>query len=46
MKVEGWKFEQFLFDPFDQVENLAILEIAREEDFSPLKNPPGRHLYY
>jgi len=43
----GWKLEQFIFDPFEYVSNTPgdekclVLEVAREEEFSALKNPPG-----
>jgi len=43
----GWKLEQFIFDPFEYVSNkpgnekCLVLEVAREEEFSALKNPPG-----
>jgi UDP-N-acetylglucosamine/UDP-N-acetylgalactosamine diphosphorylase len=36
-KENGMKFEQFIFDPFEYVPTLAILEVAREEEFAALK---------
>ncbi|KAI8617067.1 UDP-N-acetylglucosamine pyrophosphorylase [Chytriomyces sp. MP71] len=37
----GIKLELFIFDVFPFCENLAVLETARKEEFSPLKNAPG-----
>ncbi|KAJ3017357.1 UNVERIFIED_CONTAM: UDP-N-acetylglucosamine pyrophosphorylase [Siphonaria sp. JEL0065] len=37
----GIKLELFIFDVFPYCEKLAVLETARTEEFSPLKNGPG-----
>ncbi|KAI9335522.1 nucleotide-diphospho-sugar transferase [Obelidium mucronatum] len=37
----GIKLELFIFDVFPYCEQLAVLETARTEEFSPLKNGPG-----
>ncbi|KAJ3001727.1 UNVERIFIED_CONTAM: UDP-N-acetylglucosamine pyrophosphorylase, partial [Siphonaria sp. JEL0065] len=37
----GIKLELFIFDVFPYCEELAVLETARKEEFSPLKNGPG-----
>ncbi|KAI8591038.1 nucleotide-diphospho-sugar transferase [Geranomyces variabilis] len=40
-KNNGIKLELFIFDVFPFTERMAVLEIARKEEFSPLKNAPG-----
>lgn len=34
----AYKSEAFLFDAFEQLENMAILRVKREEEFAPVKN--------
>ncbi len=38
----GYKFELFVFDALGDTENSVIMEVAREEEFSPVKNKSGR----
>lgn len=37
----GVKLESFIFDVFPASNAMAVLEIVREEEFSPVKNAPG-----
>ena len=40
-KVPGIKLELFIFDTFGMAEEWGLMEVNREEEFSPVKNGPG-----
>ncbi|KAL3800446.1 hypothetical protein HJC23_011683 [Cyclotella cryptica] len=37
----GIKLESFIFDIFPLSTSMAVLDVSREEEFAPVKNPPG-----
>ena len=37
----GVKLEYFIFDTFPHAKSMAALMVPREEEFAPVKNPPG-----
>jgi UDP-N-acetylglucosamine/UDP-N-acetylgalactosamine diphosphorylase len=37
----GIKLESFIFDVFPLSTNMAVLDVQREAEFAPVKNPPG-----
>lgn len=37
----AYKFESFLFDAFEKLDNMAIMRVKREEEFAPVKNAEG-----
>ena len=40
-KPNAYKFEAFLFDAFESLDDMAILRVKREEEFAPVKNASG-----
>lgn len=40
-EVKGIKLEQFIFDSFLHATSVALFEVARDEEFSPVKNASG-----
>lgn len=38
----AYKFEAFIFDAFEQLDNIVILRVKREEEFAPIKNAEGQ----
>jgi len=37
----AYKFESFMFDAFETLDNMVILRVKREEEFAPVKNAQG-----
>lgn len=37
----AYKFEAFIFDAFEQLDDMAIMRVKREEEFAPVKNAEG-----
>ena len=40
-KPNAYKFEAFLFDAFESLDDMAVLRVKREEEFAPVKNAEG-----
>lgn len=40
-KVPGIKLELFIFDTFNMASQWGLMEVLRDEEFSPVKNAPG-----
>lgn len=40
-KPNAYKFESFIFDAFDMLDDMAILRVKRKEEFAPVKNAEG-----
>lgn len=40
-KPNAYKFEAFLFDAFESLDDMAILRVKREDEFAPVKNAEG-----
>lgn len=40
-KANAYKFESFIFEAFDMLDDMAILRVKREEEFAPVKNAEG-----
>lgn len=41
IKNNACKFECFIFDGFEYLDNMAIMRVKREEEFAPIKNKTG-----
>ena len=39
--INGFKYELFVFDTYPIAGEFSLLEVLREEEFAPVKNPPG-----
>lgn len=37
----AYKFEAFIFDAFESIDDMSILRVKREDEFAPLKNAEG-----
>jgi UDP-N-acetylglucosamine/UDP-N-acetylgalactosamine diphosphorylase len=40
-RIEGWKFETFVFDAIPLAGKTCCMEVRREEEFSPVKSSDG-----
>ena len=40
-KPNAYKFESFIFDAFETLDNMIIMRVKREEEFAPVKNKEG-----
>ena len=40
-EVDGYKYEQFVFDSFQLVDDIFALEVSRAEEFTAIKNKTG-----
>ena len=40
-KPNAYKFETFIFDSYEMLDDVAVLRVKREEEFAPLKNAEG-----
>lgn len=40
--LPAWKFEMFIFDAIPLAQRTCCLEVAREEEFAPVKNQEGK----
>jgi len=41
-EINGVKLESFIFDVFEEAKAMALLEVRREDEFSPVKNAPAQ----
>ena len=39
--MQGVKLELFIFDTFPMAQQVALMEVARDSEFAPVKNAPG-----
>lgn len=42
--IQGIKLELFIFDVFPMAERVGLMEVARDEQFAPVKNAPGSNV--
>ncbi len=42
LEPNGYKFELFIFDMFKYANDMAVLSVKREEEFTPVKNKEGK----
>lgn len=40
-EINGFKYELFVFDTYPIGGEFSLMEVIREEEFAPVKNPPG-----
>ena len=42
IKNNLYKFETFIFDGFEYLDNMLVMRVNREEEFAPIKNKEGK----
>ncbi len=40
-KPNAYKFEQFIFDSYELLDNVCVFQVRRDEEFAPIKNAKG-----
>ncbi len=40
-KPNAYKFEQFIFDSYEFLDNVCVFQVKRDEEFAPIKNAQG-----
>lgn len=40
-KPNAYKYEAFIFDAFESLDDMSVLRVKREDEFAPLKNADG-----
>ncbi len=41
LEVDGYKYETFIFDIYNKLQDIFVFRVKREEEFAPIKNKEG-----